>query len=176
MHRQLRVVLAAAAIAVLAGTSASATVRIQRDPGGRVGTYIDAFAAVRNSGQRVVIDGTCLSACTMVLGLVPRERICVTRKALLGFHAAWSRDAYGRPVRNSAATQMLWDIYPEEIRGWIAKNGGLSSKMIYLRGRELSTMVPICKTDTARVRRAPAIGNSPARPRAPAMYATRPGD
>ena len=36
-----------------------------------------------------MIDGACLSACTLVLGIVPRERICVTQRAMLGFHAAW---------------------------------------------------------------------------------------
>ena len=32
-----------------------------------------------------MIDGRCLSACTLVRGVIPRERICVTRRARLGF-------------------------------------------------------------------------------------------
>jgi hypothetical protein len=180
MFRRHRVALMAAGLgaalsavlAMAAADPAAATVRIQRDAGGRVGTYIDAFAAVRNSGQRVVIDGTCLSACTMVLGLVPRERVCATRRALLGFHAAWSRDDRGRPVRNAAATQILWDIYPEEVRSWIARNGGLSSKMIYLRGRELAAIVPTCAAEP-RARRAPSIARKPTRQKAAPTFATR---
>ena len=40
------------------------------------------------NGTDVVIDGKCLSACTMVLGLVPSKQICVTPRARFGFHAA----------------------------------------------------------------------------------------
>jgi hypothetical protein len=174
MHRRIRVVVLGALLAALAVGSASATVRIKRDAGGRVGAYIEAFAMVRNSGQQVVIDGACLSACTLVLGIVPRERICATSNALLGFHAAWSRDNYGRAVRNSAATQILWDIYPEEIRGWIARNGGLNSKMIYLRGRELAAVVPPCRGATQRAKRAPGI--APARRQTPATFANKAGE
>ena len=34
----------------------------------------------------------CASACTIVLGAVPRDRICLTPNASLGFHAAYDRD------------------------------------------------------------------------------------
>src|SRR5262249_27250810 len=68
-------------------SSASATLRITGDAGGQIGPYLQNLAAVRNSGERVVIDGPCLSACTLVLGVIPRDRICVTSRALLGFHA-----------------------------------------------------------------------------------------
>jgi hypothetical protein len=37
----------------------------------------------------VIIDGFCASACTIVLGTVPHDKICVTFRAKLGFHAAW---------------------------------------------------------------------------------------
>src|SRR3954468_3823440 len=75
---------------------ASAEVRILASPGGEVGPFLDLFARVRASGERVVIDGPCLSACTLVLSTVPNERICVTRRAILGFHAARSMDTRGR--------------------------------------------------------------------------------
>jgi hypothetical protein len=60
-------------------TSASAIMRIVNDHGGQVGKYFQAFAKVRSTGERVVIDGDCLSACTMVLGLVPSNQICEHR-------------------------------------------------------------------------------------------------
>src|SRR5262249_9734108 len=121
--------------------------QIRDDVGGRIGTYVETYSAVRNSGQRVVIDGTCLSACTLVLGIVPRDRICVTRRALLGFHAAWMPGPEGRPVPSNVGTQALWEIYPQEIRRWISQRGGLSSKMMFLRGRELSAMYAPCRTN-----------------------------
>ncbi|HWM81454.1 MAG TPA: hypothetical protein VNQ56_05265, partial [Pseudolabrys sp.] len=57
---------------------ASAAMRIAEDRGGQIGHYMRTFAHVRATGQQVVIDGSCLSACTLVLGLVPRERLCAT--------------------------------------------------------------------------------------------------
>ena len=128
----------------LAVTAASATMRISDDVGGRIGSYVDQYSEIRNSGERVVIDGACLSACTLVLGIVPRNRICVTRKAMLGFHAAWMPGPQGKPVPSHVGTQALWDMYPAHVRKWINGRGGLSSKMVFLRGRELLSMYPEC--------------------------------
>lgn len=137
--------LIGAAIMTLAATNAFATMRISDDVGGRIGAYVDQYSAVRASGEQVVIDGPCLSACTLVLGIVPRSRICVTRRAMLGFHAAWMPGPRGRPVRSTAGTQALWDLYPPKVRRWINARGGLSSKMMFLRGRELLSMYPECR-------------------------------
>ena len=74
-------------LALFAVLPVRADVRILSSPGGAVDAYLAAFARVRQSGERVVIDGPCLSACTLVLSTIPRNRICVTRRAVLGFHA-----------------------------------------------------------------------------------------
>jgi hypothetical protein len=139
--------VATAALALAMTTGASATMRIGDDVGGRIGTYVDQYTAARNSGERVVIDGVCLSACTLVLGIVPRSRICVTRRAMLGFHAAWMPGPEGRPVPSAVGTQALWEIYPSHVKRWISARGGLSSKMKFLRGRELLNMYPECRDD-----------------------------
>src|SRR5437588_2481754 len=102
-------VLAGAVAAALAVSTAHATVRIKADPGGQIGPYLENLVALRSSGERVIIDGPCLSACTMVLGVIPRERICVTSRARLGFHAAWTPDGSGRPVTSAVATRLLMD-------------------------------------------------------------------
>jgi hypothetical protein len=80
-----------------------------------------------------------------VLGIVPPDRICITRRATLGFHAAWLPGPHGRPVRSEAGTQALWEYYPPNVRRWIHARGGLSSKMLYLRGGELASMYPQCR-------------------------------
>src|SRR5579859_5165844 len=49
---------------------AYAEVRIRASAGGQVGPFLDLFEKVRESGERVVIDGPCLSACTLVLSMV----------------------------------------------------------------------------------------------------------
>lgn len=122
----------------------SATVRIADDRGGQIGNYLEAFATLRNSGETVVIDGTCLSACTLILGMLDRDQVCVTRRARLGFHAAWRPDRHGRPIRSSMGTQVLMEVYPPKVRHWIQRRGGLSRHMIFLQGRELATFYPLC--------------------------------
>ena len=77
----------ATVLCALVLSPAHAEVRILASPGGQVGPFLDLFERVRASGERVVIDGPCLSACTLVLSMVPGDRICVTRRAVLGFHA-----------------------------------------------------------------------------------------
>ena len=143
------VVLAAAAAATISlsvsSTSTSAAVRIVSDYGGQIGPYLEQFAALRHSGEQVIIDGPCLSACTMVLGVIPRDRICVTPRARLGFHAAWNPGDGGAPVRSNGGTQLLMEIYPQHVRQWIARRGGLKQHMVYLSGRELASMYRTCR-------------------------------
>jgi len=134
-----------AAILLVTPWPSSATVRITDDDGGRIGTYWARYTALRASGEQVVIDGKCASACTMVLGLVPSDRICVTANARLGFHAAYRPGFLGFEVINDPATRTLWNLYPVPIRQWIARNGGLGLQMIYLSGPELFAMYRQCR-------------------------------
>ena len=50
----------------LVATAAVAEVRILSSSGGEVSGYLRFFSVLRRSGERVVIDGPCLSACTLV--------------------------------------------------------------------------------------------------------------
>jgi len=126
-------------------TPAPAEIRIQASPGGDVLAYLEFFAAVEKSGQRVVLDGPCLSACTLVLSAVPHDRICVTPRAVLGFHAAQLLDrASHRRYPASAATRLLAATYPAAVQSWIDQHGGLSSKLLLLRGKELAALYPRC--------------------------------
>jgi hypothetical protein len=123
-------------------TPASATERISND-GGQIGTYLTKFSALRRTGQPVVIDGTCASACTLVVGMIPRNHLCVTPRAVLAFHAAWDRTLYGAQL-NKPGTKYLWSHYPPGVRNWVARHGGLKSQTIYLSGRELAALFPTC--------------------------------
>lgn len=124
---------------------AAAVVRITDDRGGNIGDYWSRYTALRDAGERVIIDGTCSSACTLVLGIVPRDRICVTPNAMLGFHAAWRPGFLGIRVINEPATRTLLSFYPDAIRQWIASNGGLGTEMMYLSGSDLSAMYRECR-------------------------------
>jgi hypothetical protein len=137
-----------AAVLLLAGVvSSQAVVRIADDRGGRIGTYVDKYQGLRSSGETVIIDGLCASACTIILGAVPHDKICVTSHANLGFHAAWDFGANGRAITNAEATQMLYSMYPTPIRRWIAQRGGLTPRMLFLRGKQLQALYKPCYLD-----------------------------
>jgi hypothetical protein len=140
----IKAALIAAALLVTS-SFARAEVRILASPGGQVEPFIELFARVRASGERVVIDGPCLSACTLVLSMVPNDRICVTRRAVLGFHAARSVDGRGRFYAEPEASEAVLEAYPAPVRGWILSRGGLTSRLLLLRGRELAAIYPRCR-------------------------------
>jgi hypothetical protein len=124
---------------------ARAEIRILASPGGQVGPFLDLFDELRASGERVVIDGPCLSACTLVLSVVPNERICVTRRAVLGFHAARSIDRRGHTYAEPEASELVLRTYPAPVRDWISRHGGLTSHLLLLRGRELKAIYHACR-------------------------------
>jgi hypothetical protein len=138
-------VFAVLLVALLGSAGASATLRITDDRGGNIGAYWSRYVAARDADEQVIIDGKCSSACTLVLGIVPPRRICVTKNAVLGFHAAWRPNFLGFHVTNEPATRTLMSYYPPPIRQWIARNGGLTDKMLYLSGRELMALYRECR-------------------------------
>jgi len=144
-------------------------IRLHNDPGGQLEAYRQRFVQARDDGERVVIDGICLSACTLAVGILPRGRVCVTPQAVLGFQAAWkpppgadvgNPGLFGifgsrpRPLRlniskadripHDTATQFMMNTYPPELQQWINQHGGLTPKLILLRGKELAAIVPKC--------------------------------
>jgi hypothetical protein len=141
----LKTIFVAAVLCGLILPPAHAEIRILGSQGGQVGPFLDLFERVRASGERVVIDGPCLSACTLVLSMVPNDRICVTRRAILGFHAARSIDPRGRIYAEPDASELVLEAYPSAVRGWIRHRGGLTSRLLLLRGRELAAIYPSCR-------------------------------
>jgi hypothetical protein len=136
--------LLVAAINTVSGSSAHATIVISSDRGGLVSDYAARFLSARDSGEQVVIDGACLSACTLVVGLVKRDKVCATPNAVLGFHSAWRPMGRGKRVNSPVASEAMLNVYPAELRKWIVHRGGLGSKMIFLHGHELAEIVPSC--------------------------------
>jgi hypothetical protein len=157
--RQMTLLIVAVAATLSSPPAAQATMRITGDPGGLIVEYAQRFLHMRASGEQVVIDGACLSACTLAIAMLPREQVCATSKAVLGFHAAWRPTSGGGKATSSLATQAMMELYPTDVRGWIGRHGGLTPKMIFLQGRELASMVPSCGENggaVARIARKPA--------------------
>jgi hypothetical protein len=157
--------LLGAALAIVWAAPASSVV-ITSDKGGQIGAYVARYTKVRRSGERVVIDGFCLSACTIVVGMIPPERLCATRKAVLGFHAAWFPDGDGGMKPSREATQLLMKFYPPNLREWISRRGGLTPKLMLLQGRELVAIIPPCEPSAGGTTAARADQAKPSR-RAP---------
>ena len=165
-----------AAVLLIAGMGAShAVVRIADDRGGRIGTYVDKYQDLRQSGDTVIIDGLCASACTIVLGAIPHDRICVTSHATLGFHAAWDFGANGRAVTNTEATQMLYAMYPSQVKRWINQRGGLTPHMLFLQRQAAPGHVQALLPRRAGLGNKPLCAGSPLRPHRVKSWA-RPGD
>lgn len=145
-------VLAAFVLATSAGLSASPAAaaseyRVTRDHGGHVDEYKAKYARIRDRGRRVVIDGICNSACTLVLGIVPLSRICVTPRASLGFHEAYLDKRWTAGIRVSSATGTadLLSYYPRPLLEWIRRQGGLTARMKHLRnGSDLWRVIDPC--------------------------------
>ncbi len=93
---------------------------------------------MRASGQPVVINGPCLSACTMYLSL-PKGQVCVTKRATFGFHRA------STPLSN----KVVWESYPEAVREWINKRGGLTAEIKHMQPAEAQEIVDRCPESAA---------------------------
>ena len=141
----MRRVLTALFVSFVSVFPAAAEIRIHGSPGGEASSFVEFFDQVRLSGERVVIDGPCFSACTLVLSIVPKSRICTTRRAILGFHAAKLVDQFGGEYPAPEATRVVAATYPAPIRAWIRRHGGLTPSPVFLFGRDLASMYPLCR-------------------------------
>lgn len=139
-------------LAVLAAgvVPAHATLRITRDHGGYVEEYKAKYERIRAKGERVVIDGICNSACTLVFGIVPNSKICVTPRASIGLHEAYYDKSFtfGIKVTSVEGTSELMSYYPQPVKDWIRRNGGLTTDMKKIRnGPDLWKIADPCPED-----------------------------
>lgn len=62
---------------------------IEFNPGGAIDLFSAQAREILAEHTRVIIDGPCLSACTLLVDIA-RDNVCLTSRALLGYHQ-WSR-------------------------------------------------------------------------------------
>jgi len=113
------------------------TIEVVYDNGGRLGDYTARWAMYRREGAHVRVAGPCYSECTMLLGQIPRQRICVTPEASFGFHLA----------DLPATTAALWKAYPTDIKAWISEHGGLTEEFLLLQAPDVQRFFPNCGGD-----------------------------
>ena len=109
--------LALLSLLVLAATPARGDLHITRDHGGYVSEYKAKYKRIKERKERVIIDGICNSACTLVFGIVPMNKICVTPRASIGFHQAYYDKAFtfGIKVTSYEGTSDLMSYYPDTV-------------------------------------------------------------
>ena len=103
------------------------TIDVSDDHGGSVAQYDARWAGLESQGVSVRIVGPCQSACTVLLGHIPRDRICVMPNASFGFHVA----------NLPSAQATLWAAYQPDIRAWITAHGGLKTTFIWMSAPDI---------------------------------------
>src|SRR5215831_12434092 len=81
------------------------------EPGGFLYEHMQRWRELEQTGGDVEIRGPCFSACTMIMAVIAKERLCFGDYASLQFHLA--TDRAGRIAIN-ASTWMLMQ-YPRDI-------------------------------------------------------------
>jgi hypothetical protein len=112
----------ASALCVLAAPATAETIDVFDSHGGSVAQYNERWSGLASRGVDVRIVGPCQSACTILLGHIPRNKICVMPNARFGFHLA----------KKEFATGMLWNAYQGDIQAWINQHGGLKTDFVWM--------------------------------------------
>jgi len=119
--------LLALVLGLFAQRAFAETVDVSDNHGGSVVAYDARWAGLAAKGVSVRIVGPCQSACTVLLGHIPRARICVTPNARFGFHLAHLK----------SAQDTLWAAYQDDIRAWITAHGGLKPDFMWMRAPDI---------------------------------------
>jgi hypothetical protein len=116
-----------AMLGLATGVARAETVDVSDNHGGSVAEYDARWAGLAARGANVRIVGPCQSACTVLLGHIPRSRICVMPTASFGFHLA----------HLPSAQATLWNAYQSDIRDWINKRGPLTPQFMWMRAPDI---------------------------------------
>lgn len=108
------------ALCLLATPAAAETYTIgpASDPGGEIFRYIQKYMDWHDEHADVRVVGECVSACTLVLGMIPPAHICATANAEFGFHSASRGGEYAPDM-----TSVMWNTYPRRVLRVLATVG-----------------------------------------------------
>ena len=139
MLKNIKKYLTAALLGLILSTPAMAQYTIRADYGGSIVEYISKYNSLKELQGKLKLDGFCISACTLFLGIVPPKSTCATPGSFFGFHSA----ASGSGEYADEGTRLLWNIYPETVRKKLIDNGwdGMSHtphpNLIYVPANEI---------------------------------------
>ena len=90
------------------------------DPGGSIVDFINKYEDYAKSRTPVVVKGECISACTLMLGVLNPAQVCVSPNAMFAFHSA--TNGVGGDF-SEVGTQVGWYLYPTWVRVLLTKLG-----------------------------------------------------
>jgi hypothetical protein len=108
------------------GAQGRYTTRVYNDGGGLLQEYDVQWQKIAADGGQVEVLGNCLSACTILIAYIPKERLCFGQNASLQFHMR--HDGKGSPA--IAPTIRMLGRYPRDIQNSINAHGGLAKMTI----------------------------------------------
>jgi hypothetical protein len=103
---------------------------IHKDLGGDLQDRLAEVESLRDQGLGMRIEGTCVSACTLYLGL---PKTCITETAILGFHGPRTR-LDGLPLPRASfehLSQQMASHYPPALRHWFLTKARLVTQSYY---------------------------------------------
>ena len=109
--------------------------------GGMLDDFVAFWKWIAASGDNVVIDAPCASGCTLFLGYVPPDKVCITGKGSLGIHKAANDsgplDEFSKALYRSS--------YPEWVLKWIQSKGGMTKDVIFMWPEDMKGHIELCQ-------------------------------
>lgn len=119
---------------------------IKNDRGGYIHRFQLKYARWARQNKEVAVDGYCASSCTMAIGMIKRSNLCVTPRAVWGFHGSYVQTITGKQ-ENPGDTHLMTEQYTDDINAWIESKGGLHTykTMLLLKWPETQTYFRVCR-------------------------------
>lgn len=137
--------IAALLVFVLAAPALAKPYVISFDGGGSIKVFYEKYQILRASSSDVVVDGPCISACTLVFGLVERDKVCITPRAIFGFHQGSESGEF-----SPDATGLLWYQYPSYVQQFLISKGWDGTKpqpdLIWMDNETARGWFRVCST------------------------------
>lgn len=135
---------------ILFVSPANAAFTITFDGGGVITDYFDKYTAVRQAGGKVIVDGPCISACTLIFTQIEPENVCITKRAIFGFHSASTVSPLTGREFSPDGTGMMWFSYPDYVQQFLIGKGWDGTKehseLIWMDNTTASAFYKRCET------------------------------
>ncbi len=116
----------------------------EQDPGGDVEDHIKFFHYVKDAGIKIRVAGECVSACTLMLGILPRDKICIDEeKGSFGFHLARTSSEGDVELTNRLDRM----FYPTVVNTWLKAHGPQTLEVQYMMPEDFKGYLHYCGKD-----------------------------